>query len=79
MCVIWPALFVPEMLGQEVCIIIHNIGYYFAFFVHRWAMSEGYGSHLIKHPELVADMVRQAVSRTSLPVSIKIRIHQDLR
>ena len=75
MCVIWPALFVLEMLGQEVYtywIILH-------FFVHRWAMSEGYGSHLIKHPELVADMVRQAVSRTSLPVSIKIRIHQDLR
>ena len=22
MCVIWPALFVPKMLGQEVCIYI---------------------------------------------------------
>lgn len=78
MCVIWPALFVPEMLGQKVC-IIHILDIILHFFVHRWAMSEGYGSHLIKHPELVADMVRQAVSRTSLPVSIKIRIHQDLR
>ena len=42
-------------------------------------MSEGYGSHLIKQPELVADMVRQSISRTSLPISIKIRIHQDLK
>ena len=46
---------------------------------HRWAMAEGYGAHLIKHPELIADMVSQAGSRSSLPVSIKIRIHNDLR
>ena len=46
---------------------------------YRWAMAEGYGSHLIKHPELVADMVRQATSRSSLPVTIKIRVHHDLR
>ena len=42
-------------------------------------MAEGYGAHLIKHPELIADMVSQASSRSSLPVSIKIRIHNDLR
>ena len=45
----------------------------------RWAMSEGYGAHLISHPELVADMIQQACSRSGLPVSIKIRVHQDLR
>lgn len=44
-----------------------------------WAMSEGYGAHLIRTPELVADMVQQARARTSLPISIKIRIHTDLR
>ena len=42
-------------------------------------MAEGYGAHLIKHPELIADMVSQADSRSGLPVSIKIRIHNDLR
>ena len=46
---------------------------------HRWAMAEGYGAHLIKHPELIADMVSQASSHSGLPVSIKIRIHNDLR
>jgi len=45
----------------------------------RWALAEGYGAHLIKHPELVADMISQAGSRSGLPVSIKIRIHSDLR
>ena len=42
-------------------------------------MSEGYGAYLIKHPELVADMVKQATSQSGLPVSIKIRVHEDLR
>ena len=42
-------------------------------------MAEGYGAHLIKHPELVADMVKQAKSRCGLPVSVKMRIHKDLK
>ena len=45
----------------------------------RWALAEGYGAHLITHPELVTDMISQARSRSGLPVSIKIRIHSDLR
>ena len=45
----------------------------------RWAMAEGYGCHLIKHPEVVTDMVSQAHRRSRLPVSIKIRVHSDLR
>ena len=45
----------------------------------RWALSDGYGAALIKEPELVADMVQQARSRSNLPISIKIRIQNDLR
>lgn len=45
----------------------------------RWALAEGYGAALIKNPELVADMIHEARRRTSLPISIKIRIHGDLR
>ena len=45
----------------------------------RWAMAEGIGAHLISKPELVCDMVRSARSRSGLPVSIKIRVHKDLR
>merc|ERR1739848_63938 len=47
----------------------------------RWAMAEGYGAHLIKKPELVYDMILQAKQRvpTSYPVSVKIRIHDDLQ
>ena len=45
-----------------------------------WAMAEGFGAHLIDHPELVSDMIRQVHARSdSLPVAIKIRIHDDLR
>eukprot|EP01119_Soliformovum_irregulare_P017521 TRINITY_DN5227_c0_g1_i3.p1 TRINITY_DN5227_c0_g1~~TRINITY_DN5227_c0_g1_i3.p1 ORF type:complete len:140 (-),score=38.79 TRINITY_DN5227_c0_g1_i3:82-501(-) len=41
----------------------------------RWVMSEGYGSALLNHPELIADMVRQTKMITNgIPVSIKIRI-----
>ena len=46
---------------------------------HRWAMAEGIGAHLISKPELVCDMVQSARSRSGLPVSIKIRVHKDLR
>lgn len=48
----------------------------------RWAMAEGYGACLIKKPELVRDMVTQAKSRVNrgdFTVSIKIRIHNDIR
>lgn len=45
----------------------------------RWALSSGYGAALIKQPELVADMVQQARVRCNLPISIKIRIHKDIR
>lgn len=44
----------------------------------RWALSAGYGAALIKQPELVADMVQQARTRSNLPISIKIRIHCDI-
>lgn len=42
-------------------------------------MGKGYGAFLIRRPELVADMVRQARSQSGVPISIKIRIHEDLR
>jgi len=43
-------------------------------------MQEGYGAKLIRTPSLVKDIVRQTVSRVpGLPVSIKIRIHDDAR
>ncbi|XP_077979561.1 tRNA-dihydrouridine(20a/20b) synthase [NAD(P)+]-like [Glandiceps talaboti] len=48
----------------------------------RWAMAEGYGAHLIKHPELVKDMIQQTRSRVQdedFSVSIKIRLRYNLR
>uniref|UniRef100_A0A8D0HPJ4 tRNA-dihydrouridine synthase n=1 Tax=Sphenodon punctatus TaxID=8508 RepID=A0A8D0HPJ4_SPHPU len=48
----------------------------------RWAMTEGYGACLINKPELVRDMVRQVRNQIENPrfsVSIKIRIHDDLK
>eukprot|EP00048_Salpingoeca_helianthica_P021428 m.12199 g.12199 ORF g.12199 m.12199 type:complete len:311 (+) comp5971_c0_seq2:127-1059(+) len=46
----------------------------------RWAMAEGYGSHLLRHPEHVADMVSTATRRVpSVPVSVKIRISDNLQ
>ncbi|XP_074726092.1 tRNA-dihydrouridine(20a/20b) synthase [NAD(P)+]-like isoform X3 [Strix uralensis] len=48
----------------------------------RWAMSEGYGACLINKPELVQDMVRHVRNQIDNPrfsVSIKIRIHEDLK
>ncbi|KAK3579343.1 hypothetical protein CHS0354_029635 [Potamilus streckersoni] len=48
----------------------------------RWAMTDGYGACLIKKPELIKDMVQQVKSRVcreNFTVSIKIRIHDDLR
>lgn len=48
----------------------------------RWAISEGYGSCLLRKPDLIRDMVRQAQTRVNNPdftVSIKIRIHKDIK
>ncbi|XP_061222257.1 tRNA-dihydrouridine(20a/20b) synthase [NAD(P)+]-like isoform X3 [Neopsephotus bourkii] len=48
----------------------------------RWAMAEGYGACLINKPELVQDMVRHVRNQINKPrfsVSIKIRIHEDLK
>lgn len=52
----------------------------------RWAVAEGIGAHLMSKPELVSEMVREAKSRSSkrpnggpVRVSIKIRVHDDLR
>jgi len=44
-----------------------------------WAMSDGYGAKLLTKPELIKDIVHQTTLRTTLPVSIKIRINSDLR
>ncbi|XP_062990227.1 tRNA-dihydrouridine(20a/20b) synthase [NAD(P)+]-like isoform X2 [Elgaria multicarinata webbii] len=48
----------------------------------RWAMAEGYGACLINKPELVQEMVRLVRNQVENPmftVSIKIRIHDDLK
>lgn len=48
----------------------------------RWAMQEGYGACLINKPELLRDVVLQTRNRIpagDFSVSIKIRIHPDIR
>ena len=47
----------------------------------RWALKEGIGACLIDKPEFVSDLVRQTRNRTrdDLLVSVKIRIHSDIR
>ncbi|XP_060759844.1 tRNA-dihydrouridine(20a/20b) synthase [NAD(P)+]-like isoform X1 [Neoarius graeffei] len=48
----------------------------------RWAMAEGYGACLINKPQIVKDMVRHVRNQVDNPnyaVSIKIRIHKDVR
>lgn len=48
----------------------------------RWAMSEGYGARLIKHADLVKDMVKQTINRvgrSDFTTSIKIRIHNNIK
>ncbi|KAH9363648.1 hypothetical protein HPB48_000003 [Haemaphysalis longicornis] len=45
-------------------------------------MAEGYGAHLLSHPELVRDMVHQTRNRLSDPrftTSVKIRVCSDIR
>lgn len=48
----------------------------------KWAMAEGYGACLINHPELLRDVVlqtRNRITSNDFTVSIKIRIHPDIR
>ncbi|XP_034289506.1 tRNA-dihydrouridine(20a/20b) synthase [NAD(P)+]-like isoform X1 [Pantherophis guttatus] len=48
----------------------------------RWAMAEGYGACLINKPQLIQEMVRSVRNQVENPtfsVSIKIRIHEDLK
>ena len=48
----------------------------------RWAMQEGYGACLIDKPELLRDVVLQTRNRIpsdDFTVSVKIRIHPDIR
>ncbi|XP_075730072.1 dihydrouridine synthase 4 isoform X1 [Rhipicephalus microplus] len=47
----------------------------------RWAIAEGYGVHLLNHPELVRDMVHQTKNRlcdSDFTTSVKIRVCSDL-
>ncbi|CAI2181408.1 6938_t:CDS:2 [Funneliformis geosporum] len=46
----------------------------------RWAINEGIGVYLMEKPELISDMIRTIKTNIpTLPCSIKIRIHNDLR
>ena len=47
----------------------------------RWALQEGIGACLINKPEFVADLVKQtrAQTRNGLSISIKIRIHSEIK
>ncbi|XP_041349092.1 tRNA-dihydrouridine(20a/20b) synthase [NAD(P)+]-like [Gigantopelta aegis] len=48
----------------------------------RWAMAEGYGACLIDKPQLLYDIVHETKSRIQNPdftVSVKMRIHSDIR
>jgi len=48
----------------------------------RWAVKEGIGACLIDKPEFIADVVRQTrarISDTSFSVSVKIRVHSDIK
>ena len=46
-----------------------------------WACQEGLGAQLMQEPEKVVDMIRSVKDRcgTDLSVSVKIRLHTDLR
>eukprot|EP01134_Creolimax_fragrantissima_P000375 CFRG0375T1 len=45
----------------------------------QWAMDSGYGSHLISDPQMIYDMVHHARNRSTIPVSVKVRVHDDDR
>lgn len=42
-----------------------------------WVMKEGFGAALLRRPENIANMVREARSRCELPISVKIRVNND--
>jgi len=44
----------------------------------KWVIAESYGCALLKKPDLVRDMVRTAKQMSGLPVSIKIRVADDM-
>mmetsp|Transcript_45239 Transcript_45239/g.117094 ORF Transcript_45239/g.117094 Transcript_45239/m.117094 type:complete len:288 (-) Transcript_45239:207-1070(-) len=45
----------------------------------KWAINDGIGSALLSQPELIAEMVKTAKRRSSCPISIKIRVEDDIR
>ncbi|XP_014261191.1 tRNA-dihydrouridine(20a/20b) synthase [NAD(P)+]-like [Cimex lectularius] len=47
----------------------------------RWAMSDGYGAHLLSKPQLIKEMIMGIRNKISKPfsVSVKIRIMDDIR
>jgi len=48
----------------------------------KWALQEGIGACLIDNPEFVSDVVKQTrrkVTNSNFSVSVKIRIHDDIR
>ena len=48
----------------------------------RWAMAEGFGAKLLKNPVVLKDFVRFTRSRINdedFTISIKIRLHKDIR
>ncbi len=46
----------------------------------RWAINEGIGVYLMEKPELISDMIKTIKANIpTLPCSIKIRIHNDMR
>jgi len=47
----------------------------------KWAIKEEIGSYLINKPNLIYDIVKTTRNLTSdnFPVSVKIRIHDDLK
>eukprot|EP01116_Phalansterium_solitarium_P020852 TRINITY_DN6298_c1_g1_i1.p1 TRINITY_DN6298_c1_g1~~TRINITY_DN6298_c1_g1_i1.p1 ORF type:complete len:175 (+),score=34.81 TRINITY_DN6298_c1_g1_i1:181-705(+) len=44
----------------------------------RWAINDGIGAALLKKPDTIRDMVRRAGTASGLPVSVKIRVDDDL-
>ncbi|GIY01903.1 hypothetical protein CEXT_317921 [Caerostris extrusa] len=48
----------------------------------RWAIQDGYGACLLNKPEIVHDMIQQVrnkITDTRFSVSLKIRLHDDLK
>ena len=69
---------VEEEVATAVTAVVTLIFYF--IFMYRWALQKGYGAKLINNPELIKDIVRKTTCRIpGLPVSIKIRIHENLR